>query len=147
MDSQDISSWFSFDCTSAVSLTLHFIHNQFSHLQIVLHSFTSYINPPMGPPPSTSSPRNLFPHRPIHLALGHPFMYLHTYTKLFFIHLVIVQSLCFQHLHSFLLSPLATFFFWQRNPCHPWLGNLLSPTLVGIIHKPQVSHSPCTPDL
>jgi hypothetical protein len=100
-----------FDCTSAVSLTLHFIHNQFSHLQISLHSFTSYRNPPMGPPPSTSSPHNLCPHRPSHLALGHPFLYLHTYPKLFFIHLVIVQSLCFQHLHSFLLSPLATFFF------------------------------------
>jgi hypothetical protein len=112
-----------FDCTSVVSLTFHFIHNQFSHLQISLHSFTSYRNPPMGPPPSTSSPHNLRPHRPSHLALGHPFLYLHTYPKLFFIHLVIVQSLCFQHLHSFLLSPLATFLFRQSNPCRPWLGN------------------------
>jgi hypothetical protein len=60
----------------------------------------------MGPPPSTSSPRNLCPHRPSHLALGHPFLYLYTHPKLFFIHLVIVKSLCFQHLHSFC--------------CHPW---------------------------
>jgi hypothetical protein len=92
MDSQDISSWFSFDCTSAVSLTLHFIHNQFSHLHISLHSFTSYRNLPMGPPPSTSSPHNLCPHRPSHLALGHPFLYLYTHPKLFFIHLVIVKA-------------------------------------------------------
>jgi hypothetical protein len=147
MDSQVISSWFYFDCTSTVSLTLHFIHNQFSHLQITLHSFTSYRNPPMGPPPSTSSPRNLCPHRPSHLALGHPFLYLYTHPKLFFIHLVIVKSLCFQHLLRFLLSPFMTFFFWQSNPCLPWLGNSLSSTHVDIIHKPQVSHSPCTPDL
>jgi hypothetical protein len=147
MDSQVISSWFYFDCTSTVSLTLHFIHNQFSHLQISLHSFTSYRNPPMGPPPSTSSPRNLRPHRPSHLALGHPFLYLYTHPKLFFIYLVIVKSLCFQHLLSFLLSPLMTFFFWQSNPCLPWLGHSLSSTHVDIVHKPRVSHSPCTPDL
>jgi hypothetical protein len=147
MDSQVISSWFMFDCASTVSLTLHFLHNQFSHLQIVLHSFTSYRNPPMGPPPSTRSPRNLRPHRPSHLALGHPFLYLYTHPKLFFIHLVIVKNLCLQHLHSFLLSPLATFFSWKRNPCHPWLGHSLSSTPVDIIHKPRVSHSPCTPDL
>jgi hypothetical protein len=102
MDSQVISSQFYFDCTSVVSLTLHFIHNQFSHLQIALHSFTSYRNPPMGPPPSTSSPRNLCPHRPSHLALGHLFLYLYTHPKLFFIYLVIVKILCFQHLLSFL---------------------------------------------
>jgi hypothetical protein len=120
MDSQVISSRFYFDCTSAVSLTLHFIHNQFSHLQISLHSFTSYRNPPMGPPPSTSSPCNLCPHRPSHLALGHPFLYLYTHPKLFFIYLVIVKILCFHHLLSFLLSPLMTFFFWKTT--HVSLG-------------------------
>jgi hypothetical protein len=50
----------------------------------------------MGSPPSTYFPRNLCPHRPSHLTLGHPFLYLHTCPKLFFIHLVIVQNLCFQ---------------------------------------------------
>jgi hypothetical protein len=92
MDSQVISSWFYFDCTSVVSLTLHFIHHQFYHLQSSFHSFTSYKNPPMGPPPSTSSPCNLHPHRPIHIAPGHPFLYLYTHPKLFFIYLVIIQK-------------------------------------------------------
>jgi hypothetical protein len=86
-----------FDCTSAVSLTLHFVHNQFSHLHVVFHSFPSYRNPPMGPPPSTSSLRNLFPHMPSHLALGHLFLYLYTHPKLLFIYLVIVKILCFQN--------------------------------------------------
>jgi hypothetical protein len=136
MDSQVFSSWLYFDCTSAVSLTLHFIHNQFSHLQISFHSFTSYRNPPMEPPPSTISPHTLHPHRPSHLALGHPFLYLYTHPQLFFIYLVIVKSLCFQHLLRFLSSPLTTFFFQQGNPCFPWLGHSLSSTHVDIIHKP-----------
>jgi hypothetical protein len=101
----------------------------------------------MGPPPSTCFPSNLCPHRPSHLALGHPFMYLHSYPKLLFIPLVIVQNLCFPHLHIFLLLPLATFLFWQSNPCRPWLGHFLRPTLFDIIHKPQVSCSPYTSDL
>jgi hypothetical protein len=100
-----------FDCKPIISLTLHFIHNHFSHLHISLHSFTSYKNPPMGPPPSTNSPCNLRPHRPSHLALGHPFLYLYTHPKLFFIYLVIVKSLCFQYLLIFLSSPLLTLFF------------------------------------
>jgi hypothetical protein len=147
MDSQVISSWFYFDCTSAVSLTLHFIHNHFSHLQISFHSFIPYRNPTMGPPPPTSSPRNLCPHRPSHLALGHPFLYLYTHPKLLFIHSVIVKSLCFHHLLRFLWSPLTTFFFWKRNPCRPWLGNSLSSAHIDIAHKSRVFHSPCTLDL
>jgi hypothetical protein len=101
----------------------------------------------MGPPPSTCFPSNLHPHRPSHLALGHPFLYLHSYPNLFFIPLVIVQNLCFPHLHSFLLSPLVTFLFRQSNPCRPWLGHFSPPTLVDIIHKPRVSCSPYTSDL
>jgi len=112
-----------FDCTSTISLTLHFIHHHFSHLQIALCLFTSDRNPPMGPPPFTSSLRNLCPHRPIHLALGHPFLYLYTHPKLFFIYLASVKILCSQHLLRFFSSPLMTLFFWQSNPCHPWLGN------------------------
>jgi hypothetical protein len=51
-------------------------------------SSTSYRNPTMGPPPSTDSPRKLHPNRPNHIALGHPFLYLYTHPKLFFIYLI-----------------------------------------------------------
>jgi hypothetical protein len=125
-----------FDCTSIVSLTLHFTHNQFSHLHIFLHSFPSYKNSPMDPPPSTNSLHKLCPHRPSHCALGHLFLYLYTHSKLFFIYLVIVKSLHFHHFFIFLSSPLTTFFSWKSNPCHPWLGNLLSFFHCDIIHKP-----------
>jgi hypothetical protein len=72
--------------------------------------------------------------RPSHLTLGHPFLYLHSCPNLFFILLIIVQTL-FPHFHSFLLSPLATFLFRQRNPCHPWLGNFSLPNINDTIHK------------
>jgi hypothetical protein len=42
-------------------------------------SFTSYRNPPMGPPPSTSSPSTLRPTWANHFTLGHPFLYLYTF--------------------------------------------------------------------
>jgi hypothetical protein len=53
MDSEGTSSWFYFDCTPAAPFTIHFIHRQFAHLQISLHTFLYYKNPPMGPQPST----------------------------------------------------------------------------------------------
>jgi hypothetical protein len=49
---------------------------------------TSYRNPPMGPPPSTNSPRTLCPNFPNRITLGHLFLYLYTHPKLFFIYLV-----------------------------------------------------------
>jgi hypothetical protein len=122
MDSQVISSWFYYDCASAVSLTLHFIHNQFSHLQIALHSFTSYRNSHMAPPPSISSPPNLRPHRPSHLALGHLFLYLYTHPTLFFIYLVIVKTLCFQHLLILFVVTLDDLLFLAKQPMSPLVG-------------------------
>jgi hypothetical protein len=74
----------------------------------------------MGPPPSPSSLHNLRPPRPSHLASGHPFLYLYTHPQ-FFIYLALVQSLCFQHLHSFSSSPLTTFFL-LANTTHVSLG-------------------------
>ena len=91
---------------------------------------------PWGPHPPPVLFHNLRPNMPIHLTLGHLFMYLYTHPKLFFIYLVIVKILCFQHLLSFLLSALTTLFFGKRNPCHPWLGNPLSITHSDIVHKP-----------
>jgi hypothetical protein len=80
---------------------------------------------PWGPHPPLVLFRKLHPHRPSHLTLGHLFLYLYTQPKLFFIYLVIVKSLCFHHLLSFLSSPLMTFFSRKRNPCRPWLGHAL----------------------
>jgi hypothetical protein len=122
MDSKNISSWFSFDYASAVSLTPHFIHSQFSHLQISLHLFTSYRNPPMGPPPSTSSPHNLRPHRPSHMTSGHPFLYLHTYPKLFLIHLVIIQSLFISIIYLILVVTFSDLPFPAMQPLSPLVG-------------------------
>jgi hypothetical protein len=76
----------------------------------------------MGPPPSISSPSKLCPNRPNHFALGHPFLYLYTHPQLFFIHLVLVKSLCFQHLPIFLSPPLATFLPFLENATHVTLG-------------------------
>jgi hypothetical protein len=58
-DSQGTSSSFYFNCTPATSFTIHFLHRQFSHLQISLHTFPYYRNPPMGPQPSTCFFTNL----------------------------------------------------------------------------------------
>jgi hypothetical protein len=126
MDSQGTSSRFYFDCTLAASLTIHFIHHQFSHLHISLHSFTLYKNPPMGPPPSTRSPSNLRPHRPNHITLGHLFLYLNTHPKLFFIHLVTIQSHFFYHFtYLFVVTFGDLLPFWQTQPMSPLVGALL----------------------
>jgi hypothetical protein len=85
-----------------------------------LISPASYRNPPMGPPPSTSSPRKLFPTQANHITLGHPFLYLYTHSKLFFIHCTnaFVSSIYV----PFLSSPLATFFPFFANGTHVTLG-------------------------
>jgi hypothetical protein len=107
---------------------------------------TSYRNPPMGPPPSTSSPRKLRPNWPNHITLGHPFLYLYTHPKLFFIYLVHCKNPLFP---AFTSPFVATFddllpFFGKRKPCHPWLGYSLSSTPVDIVHILRVSHRPLT---
>jgi hypothetical protein len=100
----------------------------------------------MGPPPQTSFSSNLHTYRPSYLTLGHPFLYLHTHPKSLFIHLVIVQSLSFQYLHSF-LSPLATFFSYEST--HVALGSSIHSVLplftssinpdYPIVHIPMIS--------
>jgi hypothetical protein len=50
MDSQVISSRFYFACASIVSLTLHFIHNQFVPPQISLHTIYLIQKPTHGAP-------------------------------------------------------------------------------------------------
>jgi hypothetical protein len=81
---------------------------------------TSYRNPPMGPPPSTSSPSKLCPTWANHITLGHPFLYLYTHPKLFFIYCTnaFVSSIYI----TFLSSPLATFFPFLENATHVTLG-------------------------
>jgi hypothetical protein len=65
-------------CTSASSLTLHFIQHQFPICKYILHSSTWYRNPPMGPPPFISQLlQTCAPSRPSHTSLGHPFLYVY----------------------------------------------------------------------
>jgi hypothetical protein len=86
-------------------------------------SLTSYRNPPMGPPPCTSSPSKLCPTRANHITLGHPFLYLYTSPKLFFIHCT--NAFVSSSYITFLSSPLATFFpFWKTQPMSPLVGAL-----------------------
>jgi hypothetical protein len=79
---------------------------------------TSYRNPPMGPPPSTSSPSKLCPTRANHITLGHLFLYLYAHPILF---IYCTNAFCFQHLHCpfFVVTFGDLPFFGKRNPCHP----------------------------
>jgi hypothetical protein len=93
---------------------------------------------PWGPHPPPVLFHNLHPNMPIHLSLGHPFLYLYTQPKLFFIYLI-SKILCFQHLLIFFIISLdGLLLSWKRNPCHPWLGNPLY-FHTDIVHKPEVS--------
>jgi hypothetical protein len=75
----------------------------------------------MGPPPSTSSPRKLFPTRANHITLGHMFQYLYTYPKI--ILYLLYKRLCFQQLHYLFVITFGDLlhFFWQ-NATHVTLG-------------------------
>jgi hypothetical protein len=99
---------------------------------------------PWGPPPSTSSLSKLCPTRANHLTLGHPFLYLYTYPKLFFIYCT--NTFCFQQLHYLFIVTFGDLlpFLAKRNPCHPWLGHYLSSTLDDIVHIFRVPHRPLT---
>jgi hypothetical protein len=68
----------------------------------------------MRPPPSTYFPCNLYPHRPSHVELGHPFLYLYAHPQLFFIYLVIVQNLCFQPFLSFFVVTFGNIPFVEK---------------------------------
>jgi hypothetical protein len=83
---------------------------------------TSYRNPPMGPPPSTSSPSKLCPTQANHITSGHPFLYLHTHPKLFFIFWYIVKSLCFQHLPYLFVITFGNLLPFLENTTHVTLG-------------------------
>jgi hypothetical protein len=64
-----------------------------------------------GPHPPPVLFLNLSPHKPSHLSLGHLFLHLYTQPKLFFIYLVIVKILCFQHLLIFFVITLDDLLF------------------------------------
>jgi hypothetical protein len=92
---------------------------------------TSYRNSPMGPPPFISFPRNFCPPWGTHFTLGHPFLYLYIFPKLFiiyctnaFIFIIYFCRHCWRP--AFLLA--------TRNPCHPWLEHYFSFTLAGIVY-------------
>jgi hypothetical protein len=138
-----ISSRFSFECTSVVSLTLHFIHSQFSQPQKSLHSIYLIQKPSHGAPTSTSFPSTLCPHWLNHITLGHLFLYLYTHPKLFFINYKNPLFPEFTYLFIVTFGDLLPF-FGKRNPYHPWLGHSLSYTPVDIIHILQVYHRKLT---
>jgi hypothetical protein len=99
----------------SISSTISFPINKFPFI-----SPTSYRNPPMGPPPSTSSPSELCPTWDNHITLGHPFLYLYTYPKLFFIYCT--NAFVSSSYINFLSSPLATFFPFWPTVTHVTLG-------------------------
>jgi hypothetical protein len=79
----------------------------------------------MGSPPSTNSPYNLCPHRPSHLALGHPFLYMYSYPTLFFIYLVIVQSLLFPTFTYIIFVTFSDLLFLEKKPLSPLVESFL----------------------
>jgi hypothetical protein len=122
MDSQVISSQFYLTAPPqyhypSISSTISFPICRLSSIHLP-HTETH----PWGPHPPPVLFHNLHPNRPSHLSLGHPFLYLYTQPKLFFISLVIVKILCFQHLLSFFSSPLMTFFSLETQPMSPLVG-------------------------
>jgi hypothetical protein len=83
---------------------------------------TSYRNSPMGPPPFISFPRNFCPPWGTHFTLGHPFLYLYIFPKLF----IIYCTNAFLSSYLLLSSPLATCFpFGHTQPMSPLVGALL----------------------
>jgi hypothetical protein len=76
---------------------------------------------PWGPHPPLVPFHNLCPHRPSHISLGNPFLFLYTQPKLFFIYLVIVKILCFHHLLIFFIITLDGLIF-PRKQNHVTIG-------------------------
>ena len=114
-----------FDCTFAVSLTLHFIHNQFSHLQISLHFIYLIQKPTHWAPNLHQFSKQTAPSPAQPYYIGAPiFVFVHSSQIILYSFDKIVKSLCFQHLHNFLLSPLATFFFLEKQPMSSLVGEL-----------------------
>jgi hypothetical protein len=130
------------DCTFAVSCTLHFIHNQFAHLQISLH-FTYLIQKPIHGAPTLhqfSEKIVPYPGQPYHI--GAPVsIFVHLSQNYF---LFIVQTPLFPVVtlpfcrHLWRPSSL----FWPMQPMSPLVGELL--TLDDIIHIFRVPHRPLT---
>jgi hypothetical protein len=79
---------------------------------------TSYRNSPMGPPPFISFPRNFCPPWGTHFTLGHPFLYLYIFPKLF----IIYCTNTFISSHLLLSSLLATCFLFWPHATHVTLG-------------------------
>jgi hypothetical protein len=79
---------------------------------------TSYRNSPMGPPPFISFPRNFCPPWGTHFTLGHPFLYLYIFPKLFIIYCT--NAFIFQ-LFSFVVTVGDLLSFWPH-ATHVTLG-------------------------
>ena len=120
LDSQIISSRFYFDYTSAVSLTLHFIHNQFAHLQISLH-FTYLIQKPThGAPTLHQFYKQIvpYPSQPYHI--GAPIsVFVHLSQIILYL---LYKRLCFQQLHHLFVFTFGDLLPFLENATHVTLG-------------------------
>jgi hypothetical protein len=100
--------------------------------------FTSYRNPPMGPPPSISSPSTLRPTWANHFTLGHPFLYLYTFPNNILYLLLKRLFVSSSYIPFILSSPLATFFpyYGKAQPMSPLVGAPL--TIYPCWHRPYL---------
>jgi hypothetical protein len=80
---------------------------------------TSYRNSPMGPPPFISFPRNFCPPWGTHFTLGHPFLYLYIFPKLFIIYCT--NTFISSHSFSFVVTVGDLLSFWPH-ATHVTLG-------------------------
>jgi hypothetical protein len=80
---------------------------------------TSYKNSPKGPPPFISFPRNFYPPWGTHVTLGHPFLYLYIFPKLFIIYCT--NTFISSHYIFFCRHRWRLAFFWPH-ATHVTLG-------------------------
>jgi hypothetical protein len=136
MDSQVISSRFYFDCASALSLTLHFIHNQFSHPQISLHSIYLIQKPTHGAPNLHQFSEHIAPSPAQPYYIGPPISVVVHSSQIILYSFDICKKPLFPTFTDLFIVTFSDLLpsFGQCNPCLPWLGKSLSSTPVDIIH-------------
>jgi hypothetical protein len=106
---------------------------------------TAYINLPMGPPPFILFSRIFCPPWGTHFTLGHPFLYLYIFPKLF--HYFLYKHLYFIVIYLCRHRWRPAFLLATCNPCHPWLEHYFPFPPADIIHIFRVSRRSVTTTL